>query len=122
MSTDLGLMHKSCEVSGSHSESPSMSWLRPSQAYLTFFHMDETTDHLFQYPVSGHQHLMLHKGGEMFFSATYGVANNGCLNLSTVTTALKSTGNVLQSGGVLMNLNQVLIEFQLGLLVVHRNS
>lgn len=109
MSTDLGLIHKSCEVSGSHSESLSMSWLRPSQAYLSFFHMDETSDQLFQYLVSGHQHLMLHKGGEVFFSATCSVANNGCLNLSTLTTALKSTGNVLQSDGVLMNLNQVLV-------------
>lgn len=67
--------------------------------------MDETTNQLFQYPVSSHQHLMLHKGGEMLFSATYGVANNGCLNLSTVTTQLlKVQGDVLQSGGVLMKI------------------
>lgn len=53
---------------------------------------------------------MLHKGREMFFSATLGVANNGCLNLSTVTTQLlKVQRNVLQSGGVLMNLNQALV-------------
>lgn len=46
MSMYMGLIQKSCEVSGSLSEALSKCRLRPSQAWLAFYHMDETTDQL----------------------------------------------------------------------------
>lgn len=59
----------------------------------SFFPMGETTDQLFQYQFSGHQHLVLHKGGEMFLPATYGVPNNGCFKFDYYNNpALESTG------------------------------
>lgn len=46
--TSLGLMHTSYEIIWNCFETLSMCWLRPSQAYLTSFHIDETTDQSFQ--------------------------------------------------------------------------